>query len=116
MSNFSRVQSKADFQFLDEHGKSRPLRGPAAPPVSFTSEGPRLDASRSSGGSAAQGFKPSVGLEMGLFGFQFRPVSGPEIVDFGGLNGPIPVQSPFKVVGREAPNHFKWLLNRFKAV
>ena len=45
---------------------------------------------------------------MGLLGFQNRPVSGPEIVDFCGLNGPRPVQNPFKMVGREALHHFEW--------
>jgi len=43
---------------------------------------------------------------MGLLGFQIRPVSGPEIVDLEGLNGPKPVQNPLKVVGLEVPHHF----------
>jgi len=53
---------------------------------------------------------------MGLFGFQIRPVSGPEIVDFWGLNGPEPAQNPLEVVEREAPHHFKWVGDRFGAV
>ena len=40
---------------------------------------------------------------MGLLGFQARPVSGPEIADFGGQNG------------REAPHHFELVLDRIKA-
>ncbi len=31
-----------------------------------------------------ESFKHSIGLEMGLSGFQIRPVDGPEIADFGG--------------------------------
>ncbi len=33
-------------------------------------------------------FKHEVGLDMGLSGFQIRPVSGPEIGDFGGSKRP----------------------------
>jgi len=51
---------------------------------------------------------------MGLFGFQIRPLSGPKIVDLGGLDGPKPVQNPVKMVGREAPHHFNWVLDRFR--
>jgi len=40
---------------------------------------------------------------MGLFGFQIRPVSGPEIVDFWGLNGPEPAQNPLEVVVAKCP-------------
>ena len=53
---------------------------------------------------------------MGLLGFQNKPVSEPEIVDFGGLNGPKPVRNPFKMVGRFAPRHFELVLDRFRAV
>ena len=53
---------------------------------------------------------------MGLLGFQNRPVSGPEIVDLGILNGPKLVQNLFKVVGHEAPHHFEWVLDRLRAV
>ena len=53
---------------------------------------------------------------MGLFGFRIRPVSGPEIVDFGGLNGLNPVQNPRKEVGREVPHHFSWVLGLVRAV
>ncbi len=31
---------------------------------------------------------------MRLFGLQIRPVSGPEIVNFGDLSGPEPLQNP----------------------
>ena len=34
---------------------------------------------------------------MGLLGLHNRPVSGPEIVDFGDLNGRKPAQNPFNV-------------------
>ena len=37
-------------------------------------------------------------LDMGLFGFQTRPVSGPEIVGFGGLNGLNPIKNQVKAV------------------
>ena len=47
---------------------------------------------------------------MGLVGFQIRPVSGLEVVDFGGLNGFSPAQNPLKEVGRFAPHHFKLVL------
>ena len=53
---------------------------------------------------------------MGLLGFQIRPVSGPEIADFGGLNGPKSLQNPSKMVGRFAPHHFGWVLKRFRSV
>jgi len=50
---------------------------------------------------------PGVGLEIGLLGFQNRPVSGPEIVDFCGLDGPKQAQNPFPVFqgnfGRSRP-------------
>jgi len=49
---------------------------------------------------------------MGLLGFQIRPVSGPGIVDVRALNGPKPVQNPFKVVGHEAPHHFEWVFGQ----
>jgi len=35
------------------------------------------------------------------------------LLDFGDLNGSKLVQDPLKVVGREAPNRFKWVLDRF---
>ena len=53
---------------------------------------------------------------MGLFGFQIRPLFGPEGVDFGDPNGPKPVPNPLKVAGRFAPHNFKWVLDRFRAV
>ena len=53
---------------------------------------------------------------MGLLGFQNRPVSTQEIVNLGDLNGPTLVQHPFKTVGREAPHHFEWVLDQFRAV
>jgi len=53
---------------------------------------------------------------MELFGFQIRPVPGPEIVDFWGLNGPKRAQNPFKVVGCEAPQPFTWVLSRSRAL
>jgi len=37
-------------------------------------------------------------------------------VEFCGLNGPKPLENPFKVVGHEAPHHFEWVLDRFRAV
>ncbi len=40
---------------------------------------------------------------MGLSGFQIRPVSGPEIADFWGLNGP---GKAFKHVGVLRPHRF----------
>ena len=46
--------------------------------------------------------RAQVGLGMGLLSFQNRPASGPEIIDLCGLNGPKPVQHPYKMVGREA--------------
>ncbi len=57
-----------------------------------------------------------VGLEMGLLGFQIRPVSAREFADVRRLNGPKPLQHPSKMVGREAPHHFGWVLKRFRAV
>jgi len=63
-----------------------------------------------------ENFKQYAGLEMGLLGFQNRPVSGPETFNFCDLNGPNPVQNPFKMVGREAPHHFEWVLDRVRAV
>ena len=62
------------------------------------------------------GFKPQVGLEVGLFGFQILPVSEQEIVKFEGPNSSKTVQNPFKVVGRFAPHHFEWVLDGFRAV
>jgi len=53
---------------------------------------------------------------MALFGFQIRPLPGTEIVDFWGTNGPKTIQNPLEVVGREAPRHFKWVWDRFRAV
>ena len=53
---------------------------------------------------------------MGLLGFQNRPVPGLNIVDFAGLKGTEPGRNPFKVVGREAPHHFKSILARLRAV
>ena len=47
-----------------------------------------------------------VGLDMGLLGFQIRPVPGPETFDLGDLNGPKPVQNTLKVVGHKPPHHF----------
>jgi hypothetical protein len=40
---------------------------------------------------------------MELFCFQIRPVSGPEMADFGGLDGPNPVQNLSKLAGCFAP-------------
>ncbi len=53
---------------------------------------------------------------MGLSGFHIRPVSGLDIADVGGLNGPKPLRSPSKMVGCEAPHHFGWVLQRIRAV
>ena len=46
---------------------------------------------------------------MGLSGFQIRPVSGPEIADLGGLNGPNPLQNPSQMVGSEVPQFSWWV-------
>ncbi len=51
---------------------------------------------------------------MGLFGFQTRPVSGPEILDFVVINSPKPLRNPLKIVGRYAPHHFKSVLKRLR--
>jgi len=53
---------------------------------------------------------------MGLFGFQIRPISGPEILDFRCLHGPKPVQNPIKEAGCFVPHHINWVLGRFRAV
>ncbi len=47
---------------------------------------------------------------MGLSGFQIRLVSGPEIADVGGLDGPKPLQNQSKMVGHEAPHQFGWIV------
>jgi hypothetical protein len=62
------------------------------------------------------GLRPPVSLDMGLLGFQVRPVSGPEIANFEGLSGPKPLQNASKMVGRFAPQHFGLVLKRLKAV
>jgi hypothetical protein len=45
---------------------------------------------------------------MGLLGFQIRPVSGPDIADFGGLRRPKPLRNPSNMMGREAAPPF-WM-------
>ena len=56
---------------------------------------------------------------MALLGFPTQLVSGPEILAFGNLSGPRLsarlVQNPSKLVGRFAPHHFLWVLDRFGA-
>ncbi len=39
-----------------------------------------------------------------------RVLAGPEIVDFGGLNGPVLPQNPLEKVGGLAPHLFQWVL------
>ncbi len=53
---------------------------------------------------------------MGLVGFQIWPVSGPEILDGTGLNGPKLLQHPSEIVGREAAHHFGLVLKPLRAV
>ena len=69
-----------------------------------------IDAERSPGGGSSGGGLMSTRYHIPIPGL--RPGSekskiGPEIIDFGGLNGLKPVQNPFKAVGHEVPHRFK---------
>ncbi len=78
---------------MPAHGVALTERG------QLQTETPKLSWSGQSRAVETSRLQRQPGLEMELSGFQIRPISGPVLADFEGLDGPKPLQNPSKLIG-----------------